>query len=75
MDKKTRTDLSFFFITLTIPVKKDNTPPKAAVTIGRHNFKLLQKVAPPLSPRLINIKNIARKIKKAIINPTVHLPK
>jgi len=75
VDKYTNTLLSFFFIILIIPVKKDSIPNIAAVTIGRHNFKLLQKVAPPFSPRLKNIKNTARKIKKAIINPTVHLPK
>ena len=75
VDKKTRIDLSLFLKILTIPVKKEPIPEIATRIPRIVSLRLLKNVSPPLSPKAINIKNNPRKIKKAIINPTDHLPK
>tara|TARA_Y100000310_G_scaffold85645_1_gene82489 strand:- start:700 stop:960 length:261 start_codon:yes stop_codon:yes gene_type:complete len=74
VDRKTRMALSLLLIILIIPVKKAQIPDAAARSPGIVSLRLLKKVAPPLSPNAINIKNSPTKIARAIINPIDHVP-
>jgi hypothetical protein len=75
VDKKTKIARSLFLIILIIPVKNEPMATIAASSPGIASLRLPKKVSPPLSPKFINKNSSPRKIKKAIIKPTDHLPK
>ena len=75
MHKKTKGDLSLFLKILIIPVKKEPIAENATASPGSVNLRLPKNVAPPLSPKEINIKNTPKKIIEAIIKLTDNLPK
>lgn len=60
---------------LKSPVKNEAMPQPAASKKGIVSFKLLKKVAPPLSPQRTSKKNEPSKAKNPMISPIDHLPK
>ena len=67
MEIYTKIECSFSLKTANKPLKKAAIPEIAANRKGIVNFKLLKKVAPPLSPLSTKRKNTAKKIAKARI--------
>ncbi len=72
--RKTRIERSLLLIILITPMMKAATPEIAARSPGIASKRLLKKVLPPLSPKAIKRFNNPRKMKKARIDPTDHLP-
>ena len=73
--RKTRTDRSLLLMIPMIPVKKEDIPEIAPISIGTDSKRLLKIVAPPRCPEATRSWNVMNNTIKAIMSHIDHLPK
>ena len=71
----TTTERSLLLIMPIIPVKNEDIPARAAISIGTDNKRLLKNVAPPRCPAATRIWNIMNNTIKVTMSHVDHLPK
>ena len=71
----TSTERSLLLIMPIIPVKNEDIPAMAAISIGTDNKRLLKNVAPPRCPAATRIWNIINNTIKVTMSHVDHLPK
>ena len=71
----TSTERSLLIIMPIIPIKNEDIPAMAAISIGTDSKRLLKNVVPPRCPKATRIWNVMNNTKKATMSHIDNLPK